>query len=101
MAWFRNYYHCARCDEAWSDVWSCQCDTECPKCGKDFTPTESDDLTIVVERNESKEDRDFFGEFGVMLSPETAEETPDYVRVKSFETESDARQFAENLGKVI
>ena len=31
---FLNYYECPRCDCAWSDVWSCQVDDDCPACGR-------------------------------------------------------------------
>ena len=34
MAWFLNYYNCARCDTDWTDEWSCTCDDECPHCGE-------------------------------------------------------------------
>ena len=33
MALFRNHYQCPRCDYHWDDVWSCQCDDDCPKPG--------------------------------------------------------------------
>ncbi len=39
MAWFLNHYTCYRCDQDWSDAWSCMCDDECPHCGaRDMTP---------------------------------------------------------------
>jgi len=41
---FRNYYRCDDCDVEWSDDWSCCCDDECPSCGRDYTPTHSEDL---------------------------------------------------------
>lgn len=50
MAWFRNHYHCNLCEESWQDEWSCQCDDECPSCGKDFPPERSEDLTVIVEQ---------------------------------------------------
>jgi len=33
MAWFLNHYTCYRCDQDWSDNWSCTCDDDCPHCG--------------------------------------------------------------------
>ena len=29
---FRNYYRCAECECEWTDVWSAQCDDDCPWC---------------------------------------------------------------------
>jgi len=41
---FINHYECPRCDHAWSDVWSCMCDDDCPACGcRHITPTDSED----------------------------------------------------------
>lgn len=37
-----NHYHCEDCDESWEDEWACQCDDECPTCGIDYSPNESD-----------------------------------------------------------
>ena len=33
MAWFRNYYRCARCGHEWTDEWSATCEDDCPHCG--------------------------------------------------------------------
>jgi hypothetical protein len=41
---FRNYYRCASCGCEWTDVWSCQCDDDCPKCGaRQMSPYKSED----------------------------------------------------------
>ena len=40
---FHNHYVCDECDVAWSDYWSCACDSDCPKCGEDYSPQESDE----------------------------------------------------------
>lgn len=40
---WRNHYECP-CGEAWTDRWCCQCDDECPSCGADCSPSESEDL---------------------------------------------------------
>lgn len=45
MARYLNHYRCEECDVSWDDEWSCQCDDECPECGRDFTPVSSDDLS--------------------------------------------------------
>jgi hypothetical protein len=50
MAWFRNHYFCDRCDEGWTDEWFCGCDDECPSCGKDFTPENSEELLSDEEQ---------------------------------------------------
>ena len=38
-----NYYYCAECDIAWEDEWSCGCDDECPGCGNDYSPFDSEE----------------------------------------------------------
>jgi hypothetical protein len=41
---FRNYYRCASCGFEWIDVWRCQCDDDCPKCGaRHMSPYKSED----------------------------------------------------------
>jgi predicted nucleic acid-binding Zn-ribbon protein len=77
MAWYRNYYWCARCSRVWSDDWSCMCDDDCPHCGaRHMSPFASDDLTeIVVPRGEC---------FVVLRSPDTAEHDPSYEEVAEY-----------------
>jgi DNA-directed RNA polymerase subunit RPC12/RpoP len=42
----RNYYRCAVCGREWIDVWSAQCDDDCPHCGARHTsPHKSEDIT--------------------------------------------------------
>ncbi len=41
---FRNSYQCDDCGTSWTDVWSCGCDDECPKCGRDISPEESTEI---------------------------------------------------------
>jgi predicted nucleic acid-binding Zn-ribbon protein len=42
---FRNYYRCARCGCEWTDVWSAQCDDDCPFCGaRHMSPYKSEDI---------------------------------------------------------
>jgi DNA-directed RNA polymerase subunit RPC12/RpoP len=44
MAWFRNYYRCARCNHEWTDEWSATCDDDCPHCGaRHMSPYKSED----------------------------------------------------------
>ena len=86
MAWFLNHHTCYRCDQDWSDAWSCMCDDECPDCGaRDATPLDSDDLTVLVEPDGS--------EFVVLRSPDTAEHDPDYEEIGRFPTRAKAEAF--------
>ena len=79
MAWFLNYYDCDRCGQDWTDEWSCMCDDDCPHCGaRHMTPTDSDNLTHVIEKRDRK--------YVVLWSPETAEHSPDYRELRSFST---------------
>jgi hypothetical protein len=39
-----NRYHCDDCDASWSDEWSCACDDDCPRCGKAFSPHDSEPI---------------------------------------------------------
>lgn len=85
MAWFRNFYTCARCGRDWTDEWSCQCDDDCPLCGaRHMSPHHCDDLTIVIEVGPD-------GTFDVLQSPDTAEHSPDYVTVAHFPTREAAQ----------
>lgn len=33
----RNFYHCTECGREWTDVWSAQCDDDCPYCAAPAT----------------------------------------------------------------
>ena len=45
MQFFRNYYRCAKCGCEWTDVWSAQCDDDCPGCGvRHMSPYKSEDV---------------------------------------------------------
>lgn len=86
MAWFRNYYTCARCHSDWEDEWSCMCDDDCPHCGaRHMSPRDSDELTEVIAR----EGR----EYVVLWSPETAEHDPDYRELGRFPSREQAEAF--------
>ncbi|MFN3348765.1 hypothetical protein [Pseudorhodoplanes sp.] len=77
MAWFLNHYECDRCGYGWTDEWSCMCDDDCPRCGaRHMSPSDSDDLTKIIEPRESA--------FVVLCSPETAEHDPDYRELGTF-----------------
>jgi predicted nucleic acid-binding Zn-ribbon protein len=83
MAWFRNYYKCARCGSKWTDEWSCMCDDDCPDCGaRHMTPYDSADLSEFIEARGS--------EFVVLRSSDVAEHDPDYVEVAKFPTREQA-----------
>jgi DNA-directed RNA polymerase subunit RPC12/RpoP len=44
MAWFRNFYRCARCGYEWTDEWSAMCEDDCPHCGaRHMSPNNSED----------------------------------------------------------
>lgn len=52
MAWFRNYYRCARCGHSWTDEWTATCDDDCPQCGaRHMSPQRSEDLEEEDEQN--------------------------------------------------
>jgi hypothetical protein len=93
--WFRNKYIHEQCGAAWEDEHSCMCNDRCPACNAEIEPEHSDDLTVLVHEN-NEEDR-FYGRWGVLLSPESAEYKPNYVRVKSFDRRAEADRFSEEL----
>lgn len=33
MEEYLNYYACYSCKHEWRELWSCACDSTCPKCG--------------------------------------------------------------------
>jgi predicted nucleic acid-binding Zn-ribbon protein len=50
MAWFRNFYRCARCEHEWTDEWSAMCDDDCPHCGaRHMSPYESEELDAAED----------------------------------------------------
>lgn len=91
MAWFCNHYICPRCDYTWTDEWSCMCDDQCPTCGlSNLSPTDSDDLTVIVEAGDD-------GYFVVLRSPDAAGHDPEYVQVAVLGGRDEARAFADRL----
>jgi predicted nucleic acid-binding Zn-ribbon protein len=90
MAWFRNYYTCARCGSEWTDEWSCMCDDDCPHCGaRHMSPHDSEDLTEIV--------RECHGEFVVLQSPEAAGHSPDYRELQRFPSHVEAETYLARL----
>jgi hypothetical protein len=52
MAWFLNFYRCARCRRIWTDQWSATCDDDCPHCGaRHMSPFDSERLTTLIQRD--------------------------------------------------
>jgi hypothetical protein len=88
MAWFANHYVCEDCGCHWTDEWSCACDDECPECGSDMSPVDSNDLTRIIERRGDV--------YAVLRSPPTAEHSADYRLVIEL---PDLRQAEEFLGR--
>lgn len=86
MAWYRNYYKCARCQYEWQDEWSCNCDDDCPHCdARHVSPHEADDLTEIIEQDGD--------ELIVRRSPQTAGHYPDYRDLARFATLAEAEAF--------
>lgn len=76
MAWYLNKYECEDCDVAWDDEWSCGCDDQCPNCGHDFSPYDSNNLSAYKEV-------DADGDYQIYYSPPEAGDGPDYVWLAS------------------
>lgn len=45
---YHNHYECD-CGASWDDDWCCGCDDECPQCGADISPEESEEYEVVEE----------------------------------------------------
>lgn len=42
---FLNHYRCPNCEHEWEDVWTAQCDDDCPECGtRHISPYKSEDV---------------------------------------------------------
>lgn len=73
LAWYLNRYVCPDCKEVWDDAWSAMSDDTCPSCeSEDISPVSSDDLSVIVERNED-------GDYEVLVSSDAAHEEPKYL----------------------
>ena len=89
MAWFRNYYICARCNSTWADEWSAMCEDDCPDCeARHMCPLRSENFTTVIE----PEGEDYV----VFKSPETAECDPQYRELGRFPTWREAEALLRN-----
>ena len=90
MAWFLNFYRCARCKRIWIDQWSCTCDDDCPHCGaRHMSPFDSENLTELIEQDGK--------EFVAIRSPRSAEHDPDYREVGRFPTRDKAEEFLASM----
>ena len=90
MAWYRNYYKCARCDHKWEDQWSCMCDDDCPDCGaRHMSPYDADDLTTIIEQDGR--------ELLVLQSPRFAEHCANYLELGRFASRTKAEAFLQRL----
>ena len=90
MAWFRNHYICTRCNDVWTDEWSCMSDDDCPNCGcRHLSPMHSDDLSVVIEKVSPQK-------FVVSFSPPSAEQSPDYSHAE-FDDEVSANSYADRI----
>jgi hypothetical protein len=89
MSWFLNKYHCPLCGSSWEDEWSATVDDKCPVCGRNYSPEDSEDLTIVVQRIG-------VNLFVVLESPSCAEDRPMY-RERFLGTEQQANRYKDRL----
>lgn len=52
---FINYYKCS-CGKEWESVWSCTCNSKCPKCNREIEPFRSEDMPTtegdIVQRED-------------------------------------------------
>jgi hypothetical protein len=86
MAWYLKHYECTVCGAKWTDEWSCACNDRCPNCRAETEPYDDQDLSNVVESAAP-------GEFIVMFSPDSAEDSPEYEPIGTFDNEHDALAF--------
>ena len=87
MAWFLNFYRCARCKRRWTDEWSCTCDDECPHCGaRDMSPYQKRGPDGAHRSRKALE-------FVALRSPDTAEHDPDYRELGRFPSRERAEAF--------
>ena len=41
-----NHYFCESCDCEWQDSWECKCNDDCPQCGIETEPYESESEAV-------------------------------------------------------
>jgi DNA-directed RNA polymerase subunit RPC12/RpoP len=86
---FRNSYHCARCGAHWTDIWSAQCDDDCPECGaRHMSPYKSEDVAedgpkVIAELNDAFR-KSFSG--GRVMTTIGVDELPDMVKAAALVT---------------
>jgi predicted nucleic acid-binding Zn-ribbon protein len=86
---FRNFYRCAACGRDWTDVWSAQCDDDCPHCGaRHMSPHKSEDVedpkrsnTIATINDAFR--RSFFG--GKVMMTAGVNALPDMVKASALQ----------------
>lgn len=45
---FINHYKCPECNYFWQDIWTAQCDDDCPQCGtRHISPYLSEDAIDI------------------------------------------------------
>lgn len=84
MAWFLNTYVCPECGSVWQDEWSCCCDDECGQCGcRNISPASSEDRSVLALQNKKEQ-------WEVFVSPETAEDDPEYQLVATLSVDQNS-----------
>lgn len=97
---FRNFYRCAKCGHHWSEIWSAQCDDDCPHCGaRHMSPYASEDIgamekvsTIAVLNDAFR--RTFAG--GRVLMTAGVSELPDMVKSEALQRVARFEDFCED-----
>ena len=96
---FRNFYNCARCGAHWADVWSAQCDDDCPECGaRHMSPYKSEDVaedgpTVIAALNDAFR-KNFSG--GRVMMTVGVNELPDMVKAAALTTVAEFKDFTED-----
>jgi DNA-directed RNA polymerase subunit RPC12/RpoP len=96
---FRNHYRCARCGHEWDDVWTAQCDDDCPNCGarhmwpyksEDVEPPEHEKIAVLNDAFR----RCFSG--GRVMMTAGVNELPDMVKAEALSTVAKYDAFSED-----
>lgn len=90
MAWVNNKYHCKHCEKSWDMEWSCECHDDCPGCGVNYSPVESDDLTFEYETHPD-------GTVTLRRSRDSASTHPSYLKIGTFAAHQAAQDIADML----
>ncbi len=95
---FLNFYHCARCGAHWTDIWSAQCDDDCPECGaRHMSPYKSEDVAeegsnVIAKLNDAFR-KTFSG--GKVVMTAGVNELPDMVKAAALTMVAEFDRFAE------